>query len=91
MIAQISFQNSSSGSGSVGSTVVGSKFGGRLDAPRCWLRRFCYDEGAFVCLQRHPKHPAGGCTSYVYGASDLHIDASNQVGVDCIAAALSPC
>ncbi|KAF6265426.1 hypothetical protein COO60DRAFT_955373 [Scenedesmus sp. NREL 46B-D3] len=53
-------------------------FGGRLEAPRCWLRRFCYQEGSFVCLQRHPQHPAGGCTSYVYGASDLHIDARNQ-------------
>jgi hypothetical protein len=68
-----------SGNHSLGSNVHGSKFGGRLDAPRCWLRRFCYEEGAFVCLQRHPQHPAGGCTSYVYGASDLHIDASNQV------------
>jgi hypothetical protein len=85
MVDQIPSANSSSGNGSyyssVGSSVAGSKFGGRLDAPRCWLRRFCYDEGAFVCLQRHPKHPAGGCTSYVYGASDLHIDAGNQVGV----------
>jgi hypothetical protein len=70
--------NSSSNSGSI---VKRSGLGGRLNAPRCWLRRFCYEEGAFVCLQRHPKHPAGGCTSYVYGASDLHIDASNQVSV----------
>lgn len=49
-----------------------------LRAPSCWLRRYCYDEGAFICLQRPAKQPAGGCTSYVYGASDLHIDPHNQ-------------
>jgi hypothetical protein len=76
------FNSSSSGSTNdkaFRSAVGRSGFSGRLDAPRCWLRRFCYQEGAFVCLQRDKKHPAGGCTSYVYGASDLHIDASNQV------------
>jgi len=51
---------------------------GVLTAPRCWLRRYCYDEGAFICLQRQAKAAAGGCSSYVYGASDLHIDPLNQ-------------
>lgn len=54
-----------------------SKFG-PLQGPRCWLRRFCYLEGVFICLQRSTKHPGGGCTSYIYGASDLHVDTANQ-------------
>jgi hypothetical protein len=54
-------------------------FGGVPTAPRCWLRQYCYVEGAFICLQRASKGGStGGCSSYVYGASDLHVDASNQ-------------
>lgn len=54
-------------------------FGGVLAAPRCWLREYCYVEGAFICLQRSTKKAAtGGCSSYVYGASDLHVDSANQ-------------
>jgi hypothetical protein len=49
-----------------------------LYAPRCWLRRYCYDEGAFICLQRSATAKTAGCSSYVYGASDLHIDPYNQ-------------
>ncbi|KAF8066351.1 hypothetical protein HT031_002675 [Scenedesmus sp. PABB004] len=51
--------------------------GSALPAPRCWLRRFCAQEGAFICLARHPKR-GGSCTAYVYGSSDVHIDGANQ-------------
>ena len=61
---------------SIADAAVGSS---SPTAPRCWLRRYCYDEGAFICLERKAKAvAAGGCSSYVYGASDLHIDAQNQ-------------
>lgn len=79
-----SYLNSTaSSSRSSSSSRLGSKMGasqkfGVLRGPRCWLRRFCYDEGAFICLERGTKHPSGGCTSYIYGASDLHIDPANQ-------------
>lgn len=61
---------------SIGSAVSA----GALRAPNCWLRRYCYDEGAFICLRRGKRHSlgTGGCSSYVYGASDLHIDPANQ-------------
>jgi hypothetical protein len=79
---QYVFSSSSSNrltSRQLGQHLVTAATGGALTAPRCWLRRFCYDEGAFICLQRRGKAAAaGGCSSYVYGASDLHIDPLNQ-------------
>eukprot|EP00878_Enallax_costatus_P013597 GHUV01014216.1.p1 GENE.GHUV01014216.1~~GHUV01014216.1.p1 ORF type:complete len:562 (+),score=138.20 GHUV01014216.1:2017-3702(+) len=68
----------SSSRGSYSSALKRSSSSGVLRGPRCWLSRFCYDEGAFICLQRSSKHPSGGCTSYIYGSSDLHIDPYNQ-------------
>lgn len=80
-VSSSSSSSGSSGSGEDGDGSGSAQYSTSLYAPRCWLRRFCYQEGAFICLQRHPRHPAGGCTSYVYGASDLHIDPANQVSM----------
>jgi hypothetical protein len=73
--------SASAGGGSTpfGSSLASATAAAGLRAPTCWLRRFCYDEGAYICLARTAKHPqTAGCASYVYGASDLHIDAANQ-------------
>ena len=76
-----SSSSSSSGSSALGQQLSSVGVSGVLTAPRCWLRRYCYDEGAFICLQRQHGAAAaagGGCSSYVYGASDLHVDPLNQ-------------
>lgn len=63
---------------SFSSTLKRSSHSGILRGPRCWLSQFCYNEGVFICLQRSSRHPGGGCTSYIYGSSDLHTDPLNQ-------------
>jgi hypothetical protein len=51
---QTSFSSSCSNSSSrrqLSQHLNNAASGGVLTAPRCWLRRYCYDEGAFICLQ----------------------------------------